>query len=146
MAKKKEAVLELPVSYSNVNIGDKTARVGVKVHRANLRPTQADTQLCGKRLTGRLLARAAGAQAEQQSLPGADQDVQLEGTFDVMGFTVTPKTIGFGCTFSLESIDIEKMAHFAKREGMLYIDTVAEIPEEERPEKKGKDEEEEDEE
>lgn len=134
-ARQPAAVLKLPVSYSNVNIGDETVSVGVKVHRTNLRPTQADSQLCGKRLHGRLLARAGGAQAEQPSIGGIESDVELEGTFDVHSFRVTPKFISFGCTFAIESISIETMAHFAKREGMLSVFDVADIPEEAKEEK-----------
>lgn len=149
-ARQPAAVLELPVSYSNVNIGDETVSVGVKVHRANLRPTQADSQLCGKRLHGRLLARSGGAQAEQPSISGMEADVELEGTFDVHSFRVTPKFISFGCTFAIESIRIETMAHFAKREGKLCVYEVADIPEdvkEQKPKrKKGDDEEEADDE
>lgn len=128
--KAKDTVLKYPVTYSNVSIGDETARVGVSINRANLTPGQADKTVCAKRLTIGLLARTAG-QAGQESLPGLEADHELEGVADVMGFGVTAKKISFGLTFKLGSIDVSVFAKFAKREGFLTIFGMEEIPDDE---------------
>lgn len=122
-------MLEIACSYANVNIGDKTARLGISTSRGNLTVSQADKQLCGKRLTGKLLARRGGGGSDQQSLPGAEDDIEIQAVFDVKGFGVTGKNISFGATFALASIDVETLAHFAKTSGIVYILEAADIPE-----------------
>ncbi len=130
MAKKKvEAVLKVPVAFSNVNIGDETARVGISIGRGHLTVSQADKHLCGKRLTGTILARSNGATAEQGSLPGLDDDTEIRGIFDVKGFSASLKKISTGLTFALASVDIEKLSHFAKREGQLSVENIEALPE-----------------
>src|SRR5262245_62146532 len=94
----KKKLMELPVQYGNVNIGDKTARIGCNVKRPTLTPTIADKNLCDKRLTAKILARTSGG-ADQESIPGMDQDVNVEAVFDCKGFGVSKKAISFGLTF-----------------------------------------------
>lgn len=133
MAKKKDAeapILELPVSFGNVNVGDKTARVGVTVPRTSLSVSSADKNLCGKRLTVHLLARAGDGQAGQESIPGLEgADLELSGVADVKGFGVGPKTISAGLTFSIESIDVPTLARMAKRDGVVTVVGIQDIPE-----------------
>lgn len=131
MAKKKAAaVMELPVAWGNLNVGDTTCRLGVSISRANLTVAEADKHLCEKRLTGRILARANGARADQPSLPGADDDTELKGSFDVKGFSATGKAISTGLTFMLSQIEVETLARFARREGMLTVNDIEDLPEE----------------
>jgi len=134
--KASDNVLELPVVFSNVNIGDKTCRLGISISRGNITPTQADKRLCGKRLTGTIFAAPDGVSTTngQQALPGADGDLEMAGIFDVKGFTVSTKSIGAGLTFALASIDIETLAHFAKREGRIVITGVQELEADEEDE------------
>lgn len=129
--KKSESVLELPVSFGNVNIGDETARVGISISRANLTVSQADKNLCEKRLAGRIIARSNGASANQDSLPGLDDDAEIEGLFDVKGFSATGKQISTGLTFLLSTIDVQTLARFAKREGQLVVNGIEELPKDE---------------
>lgn len=134
MAKKKpesDALLELPVSFGNLNVGDETARLGVSVSRGALTVSQADKHLCGKRLTGEILARTNGAQADQGALPGLVDDITVEGVFDVGGFTASPKKIGFGLTFLLSASDVTQLARFARREGRVTITGIENIPDDE---------------
>lgn len=130
---RKGEALTLPVAWGNVNIGDETANLGAVVLRSNLSVAQADKSLCGKRLLGTIVARAGdGAQADQGSLPGAEgADEAMTAAFDVKRYGVSRKTISFGLTLSLGSIDIEVLAKFAKRNGLLCVDSIGEIPEEE---------------
>jgi len=131
MAKKKPVpanVLELPVEYGQVSIGDKTTRIGVNVDRSELKVSDADKQLCEKRLTGRIITRPPG-NPEQGTLPGVDLETHLAGVFDVKGFSVTSDKISFGLTFALASIDVSVLAHFAKRSGRLIVEAVEALPE-----------------
>jgi hypothetical protein len=129
MAKPKvEAVLEVPVTYGDVSIGAETCRIGITVDRTKLTISSADRNLCGKLLTGTILARAGGAQAEQGSLPDMDADVSLAATFNVKGFGVKRKAITAGLTFAIASIDVEKLSQFAGRQGVFTVDEIADIP------------------
>jgi hypothetical protein len=120
--------LDVHVSYGNVNIGDESARLGCVAHRGNLTVAQADKNLCGKRLRVKIVGRAASAQAEQGSIPGIEADVELEATADVKSIGVSTKTISFGLTFALESVDVPTLAHFAKRDGVVTVFEATDIP------------------
>src|SRR5579863_4617574 len=104
MAKKEEAVLELPVTFGGLSVGDKTCRIGMSVSRANYSVTKADRQLCERRLTVELIARSNGATAGQESLPGMDNDRTVSGVCDVKGFSASGKAISFGATFVLNDV------------------------------------------
>src|SRR5438270_13704897 len=104
MAKKKPALLDLAVSFGNVSIGDKTCRIGAQIPRAELSLTQADKNLCDRRLTGTILAKPEGWSADQGALPGMAADVELAGTFDVKGINVSGEHIGIGLTFSRKGL------------------------------------------
>ena len=133
MAKKTGKVLTLEVSFASVNIGDKIASIGVTIDRDQLTAKQADDNLVGRRLTGRALARAADTQAKQESLPGLEEDVHIDGAFDVNGVSLRPKSMSFKISFSIKDIDVNQLIHFAKREGKLMIDDVEVITELEKP-------------
>jgi hypothetical protein len=136
MAKKIEApsaILDIPVAFGNVNVGDTTARLGCSSGRGTggLTITQADRNLCGKRLKAKILARTSGG-SDQGSLPGAEADPEIEAVFDVKSFNVSGKHIGFGLTVQINSINISTLTHFAKREGRLAISEIADIPEDQK--------------
>jgi hypothetical protein len=131
VAKKKD---EIHVKWGSVNIGEETARVGVTISRANITVGEVDKKLCGKRLSGTIVARANGAQAGQASLPGADDDVKMKGTWDVKGFSASLKNISMGFTFRLASIDVGDLSRFAKREGVAIISGAEDLPEDEQEE------------
>lgn len=132
MAKKKdEYVLELDVKYGNVNIGMDTCRLGITIERSKLSISQADKNLCGKRLVGTILARAGEAQSGQESLPMIEADVTLDAAFDVKSFGVTRRNISAGLTFALASINVETLSHFAGRQGTFSVTNIGEIPDEE---------------
>lgn len=124
-------LMELPVQWSNVNIGDETCRLGAKVDRTSLTVAAADRNLCGKRLIATIVAAAGNSNPEQSSLPGVDADTELVGVFDVKSFAVSRKRIAFGLTFALASVDVKELAGFAKRSGKLIIDRVEDIPKDE---------------
>lgn len=131
MARKKaesNGTLKLPVAFGGVSVGDKTARLGVTVIRSQLSVAQASKYLCDRRLTGRIVARPAGALAEQGSLPGMEGvDSEISGVFDVKGFTTSGRKISAGLTFAVSEIDVGLLAKFAKREGVLHIEGVEDL-------------------
>lgn len=131
--------IELPVSFGNLNIGDKTARLGVVVPRTALTITKADNVLCGHRLTCVLVGRAAGAQSEQESLPGVEDDLETTVVADVKTFGVAGKTIAFGLTVSLPDVDLKTLTQFPKRHGLLRVTSVSDIPEESAADEGGED-------
>lgn len=129
--------LELPVVYGVVSFGDKTARIGLTVHRGNLTVTQADKLLVGRRLTCTILARSTG-HAGQESLPGFEEaDPVISGIADVKGIGVGPKNISFGLTFALDGLDNATLSHFSKREGVFTVTEIADIPAGEAGESEG---------
>ncbi len=131
MAKKKPAddTLTMTVAYGDVSIGEKTCRISVKVDRNTISITKADKTLCDKRLTGAIVRKPDGEAEDQGRLDGME-DVgiaRMAGIFDVKGFSVSAKHIGFGMTFAIKSVDVGQLAKFAKRQGQLVIDSVAQI-------------------
>jgi hypothetical protein len=146
--KRQGKYLTLPVSFGDVSVGDKTARIGVEISRQDLGLTAADKNLCGRRLIGSILARPEGSSAEQEGLMGDDGDTVLRGIFDVKSFSVKKKYIGAGLTFALEELsgeDRQSLTYFAKREGLLLIDNLEQLPGKAesngKPEKEDKDDE-----
>lgn len=132
MAKAKEraavAVLDLPVHYGDVSIGEDTCRVGISAERKNLSLHKADNSLCGRRLWGKIVARSSGG-PDQDSLPGIDNDSEVTAVFDVKGFSVSKKFVRFGLTFALESVDVRTLSQFAKRFGRLVVTDTQDLPE-----------------
>lgn len=134
--RKKPNVLDLPVSFGGVSIGDGTCRIGVTCDRGNLTVERADENLCGHRLTGKIEVKPKGEQPDQGVLPGMAEP-GLEGSFDVKGYRVTEKEIGFGMTFAVRDTDVGHLAKFAKRDGRLVVQDVAAIESEEAEEEPG---------
>lgn len=124
------SVIDVPVSFGGVSIGDKTARLGVSVDRNDLTLAQADKNLCGRRLTGTVVAKPPGDNADQGALPGLEDDTTLQGVFDVKRFGVDESAISFGLTFAVKGLDVASLAHFAKRNGRFQVFEVEAIPDE----------------
>lgn len=130
MAKKAQTengVVELPVRYGNVSIGEDTARLGVRISRGNLTPGKADALLCGRRLTCQLTCVPRGKDADQPTLPGVDVGRQVEAVVDVKAVSMTRKNIGAGLTFALAEVDLDSLVHFAKRDGRISISKVEDL-------------------
>lgn len=121
-----ERKLDIGVDFGGVSIGDATCRLGVKVTRGQLPLSVADECLCGRRLTGSVVA--AGKDDAPGQLHLVDISDRVDGTFDVARFGVAPDSITFGLTFSRESVDVETLSHFAKRSGRLVVESVEVIP------------------
>ena len=134
MAKKKEPasngnVIEAPVSFKQVSVGAKTARIGVTFDRSDLTLAKADKTLCQHRLVGRIVAKPEGEDPDQQVLPGMeDTDLYLDGIFDVKGLSVSGDQIGVGLTFAVKDVSVSELAKFAQRSGRIIIKEVQDLP------------------
>jgi hypothetical protein len=129
-AQANESVFDLPCSYGNVSIGDKTCNVKASISRSALKLSEADKKLCEHRLIGRIIAKPAGWQSSQEALPGmSGDDIEMEGCFDVKGLNVKSSAIGIGLTFSIKDVDVSTLAKFAKRDGRIVVDSIEELPE-----------------
>ena len=124
MAKSKpDAILDIPVSFGKVSIGSNSASIPLKCDRSALSVNKADKNMCGHRLTGKIVA--SDSQPEQGHFEGMDGHTgELEATFDVKGFTVKPKHLGFSLSLSIKDVDMASLAHFANRQGRLVVDIV----------------------
>lgn len=134
MAKKKNgkqaeatAVLDIPVEFGGVGIGQKTARLGLKIDREVMAITKADEALCGRRCTGRV-AMGGNNDSPGQGRFWDDLEDVIDATFDIHRFGVTPDNFTSGLTFNLGEIDIGMLAGFSKGKGRLQILGVADIP------------------
>lgn len=127
MAKKKqESVLDLPVDFGGVSIGDRTARVGVRFDRSAITLADADMAFCGHRLSG--LVKLGGKNDGNGQQVMFDKDLCLEGTFDCKRISADSKQISTGLTFALKDIDIAELAKLSKGSGRLIVLNVAELP------------------
>ena len=120
------AVLEIPLSWGDVSIGESTCRIGCTVQRDKLTLSKADAQLCGKRLVGRIVAVPGSDNPEQRQLIA--DETEVAGAFDVKRISFNKKALSFGLTFSIESVRVEDLAHFAKRAGRIVVEEITDIP------------------
>jgi len=117
---------ELGVSFGNVSIGDGTARLGIKLDREQVELETAEELFCGRRLTGQVVVVANGEDPDQRHLFDGNKP-EIEATFDVKRFSMGPKDITTGLTFSIGDVDVETLSHFAKRKGELRIASVSKL-------------------
>lgn len=128
MAKKngKTAVLNVPVEFGGVSIGDSTTRIGVRINRDDLNLVAADEVFCGHRLTGRVELGNGGDSPGQTRF--VDETELLEGIFDCKRLGFDAGHISTGLTFNKKDIDMDLISRFAKGSGRLVILEVGEIP------------------
>lgn len=121
------AVLDLPVNWGNVNVGDETVKLSVSVDRKNLSLTKADAHLCSKRLVADISFAAGNDNPDQPSAFEAGETISA--AFDTHSFGVKTKTITFGLTAKKNSVHLEKLGLFAKRAGRIVVTDFGDIPE-----------------
>ena len=132
MAKKTD--VRIAVKFGGVSIGEETARLGIRISRADVALERADEMLCGRRITGKVrVASVSGEGADQKALAGMeDAIVEIASVFDIKRLGVSPKEFSAGLQFSLAEIDVSVLAHFAKREGWLIAEKVLVLDEVEK--------------
>jgi len=117
-----------PVEFGGVSFGDHVARVGIKIAREHIDLDVADGLFCGHRLTGTLLLGSRDDQAGQSKL-FEDQDIEVNGVFDVKRLGVNAKQINASLAFSSDDIDVATLAKsFPKGSGKLNVVKVEAIP------------------
>lgn len=125
MAKRK---ITFPADFSGVSIGDKTARIGVRISRANLQLETADEFFCDRRLTVEIKLFREGEQQGQKRMI-ADDNHALSASVDVKGYRVTGDAIGCGFTFSKAEISVQELSNFSKGAGEVFVTGNVELPE-----------------
>ncbi len=129
MSYQRKPVLEVAVSYGTVTLKPNAVKLGIAIRAVDLPIAEAYRHLCGHRLAATLLARPDGAGATQQGLPGLDGDTTLRGEFDVKQLSLpNAATITATLSFPLTPEILDDLGRFAKREGILTIEQVGDLP------------------
>lgn len=129
----KSNVHEFRVTFGGVSIGDGTCRIGLKVARDVIGLDEADRILCGRRLTGQIVATPGGESQDQLHLFDGVRPA-VAGVFDVRRFAVNRREITAGLTFTLQQADLPSLAAFSGRQGVLQVEAVGDINDEESDE------------
>ncbi len=122
----KKIILDIPVQYGGISIGQNTARISMKVSREALNIVAADEVFCDRRLTG--LLQLGGADDSQGQTSFIDPDVELTGAFDVHRFSASTQWYSTGATFSLKEVVLMDLARFSKGSGRLKVFETGDIP------------------
>lgn len=132
---------ETACEFGKVGIGDETANLSVTVARENIKLSEIDKFFCGKRLEGKIGITPKPVKAPKgNALPGLDDahdpaiTNEISTTFDVKRAGISPKKVSFSITFALSTVDVETLAHFAKRPGLLGVSVVGVLDEDEAEE------------
>lgn len=130
IAKAEKEPTKIMVTFAGVSIGNTTARVGAKIQRGTFNLLEFDSWFCDRRLRGRIVVTEGGDDPDQKYLGDINQHVEIEGAFDVKGFTVKTEQVSIGLTFAKREIDFNQLGQFSNRSGYLVISEVGEIPDE----------------
>ena len=114
MAKKKPD-LDVQVEFSQLSIGETSARLGMKIDRENIEAHQCEDFLCGARLDVELRIGEKG----QSDLPGVPKIDPIKTTVDVKSYGAKIKNFTAGLTFNVTEVDVSLLAHYAQKQGRL---------------------------
>ncbi len=125
MAKKKTArsenvLVDVPVRFGNVSIGDGSASVSVSIDRDDMNPAAADNLLCARRLTAVIAVGGDSDDADQQLLFD-DMRHKIETVFEVKGYSVKAKEVRATFNMLLKDVKITILGKFAKHRGRLVV-------------------------
>ena len=138
--KPKEKVLaEFEVEFGTVSLTDERIKLACKIYRADL-----DGDLCcpkcggfplekylsQKRLQGVLEAQPRGISSNHRPLPGFEDELRVEGQFDVKGYSFGDECVNFSLSTGIDG-NLEQLIHYPKRSGHLAIFGVAILPSDE---------------
>lgn len=128
------SVLDVPVEFGGLSIGDVTARIGVRIDREHMNIVAADECFTGKRLS--VVVSLGSSDPEQREL-FKGRTFEVTGSVDVKRLGVTSDQFSAGLTFNLESIDVATIAKFSKGKGRLKVFEVAALPDDHASEEHG---------
>lgn len=120
------SVLDVPVEFGNVTLGDGTARLGIKISRDVLTINAADETLCERRLTGKVILGHENDSPGQTTF--VNSDYVVEASFDTKRYSAGSKSIATGLTVNLKEINVEDLSHFSKKKGRMILTGIGAIP------------------
>ncbi len=123
MAKKTKSLLDVPVAFGSVTIGDGSVSIAIMIDRENINPETADGLLCGCRVKGEIRAGAPSQPAQEMLFD--DLEFKQVGMFEIKGYSVRPKTIRATLNMLLKEVDTKELEHFAKHSGRFRIEAAA---------------------
>jgi hypothetical protein len=126
-AKRIDKGQSIPVTFGNVTFGEEIASIGVKIDRVHFSPQKADETFCGRRIQGTIAAGPCGGNSGQRVM-WSDLDHRIDATLESKGVSLKPEYIRATLNLCLRDIEIETLAQFAKRDGLLLIGEVEDLP------------------
>lgn len=122
-----KTLLDIPVTFGGVSIGDTTARLGVKVDRSVLSISKADELLVERRITGSVAIGGADDSAGQRTFWDMTE-YAISAVADCKRIGIGGEQISFGLTFGIRDVDVATLAKLSKGTGRLKVENVGEIP------------------
>lgn len=123
----RQKIRKFPVTFRNVNLGQKTAKVGIVVERGNMTLEEAAELFVERRLMGEIVLGANGDGDGQKHLVD-DLERTIKGSMDVTRFGVGADNFTAGLTFNKNEVDVSELSHFTKGQGRLVIKRADDIP------------------
>ena len=127
MAKKK-TVLDVPVTLKGVSINKGTVRIGIGVERDGdgMSLADADKFLCGRRLTGSIVAHRPTKDPDQTVM--FEDSSTVTGSFDVKQFSCKPDEFSSSLVFAQAEVKLDEIAFLANKKGQLRVAEVGDMP------------------
>lgn len=127
--KRRNWVIDWPVSFGRFGSGDDTGSISVKVDREIVKDlNDVSDALAGTRIKGRIVLGHA-EHARGQTRLAYDEETAIEATFDSKSFLTSGKRISFGLTFNLKELGARgaELMGFAKHDGRFQVESVSAI-------------------
>lgn len=126
-----KALIAFPVQLGNKRTSDKTISIGATIQEANCTPTRAKEFLCYRRMTATLKIGTAAAKdaTGQRKLPGLENvDREIRAVIETNGVNMKEESYGITLNFNLKELGSEDaLKGFAKKPGLLEIETIDEL-------------------
>jgi len=117
------------VKFSQLSIGETTARLGCNITRENLELEDADSIFAGSRCSAKIEMKDDPGQTTM-IVNGKDMTKvdPIEAVVDIKRYNVSRDMFTTGLTIQLSEVDVSKVAKFANREGKLTLKRTGDIP------------------
>lgn len=120
MAKKKEIMVSVPVSWGGMSINDPTGRIAVATSRSNLSKDAAEKTFLAKRVTATIVCVPGNDNPDQPTLTKTVEE-EMKLVFDVKSFTVKKGQITFSASFQAKDVSPDQLAKFPGRAGRIEV-------------------------